>query len=125
MRCADLLGRRAPAVAVLGIIVVVFVVGCLATSRGGAQPAPGSSKILSPTAEKELTFSDSKLAVVFAIDGQGNIQAFRREGTVPLDVQLPLRAEQVEAFLALTVMKTTNPKVCWRTTLGSLQCVTY
>ncbi len=110
---------------VLGVASAALVAGCVALARGGAQNAPGEPRVLSAAAEKELTFSDSKLGVVFAIDGEGNIQAFRREGTQPLDLKLPLHADQVEAFLALTVIKTSNPKVCWTTTYGSLKCITY
>lgn len=110
---------------VLGGVIAAVIVGCVGGARGGPKTGSAESRVLSPAAEKELTFSDTQLAIVFAIDGNGQIQPFRRQGTEPVAYQLPLPAQAVEMIEGITVIRTKNPKVCWTMTNGDRACVSW
>ena len=110
-------------------LIVGGLISACANSGGqyGTTPARQSSgtetvKVLSPKVEEELTFSDSELAVVFAVDKKGRLQAFTTEGNKVAPKDLPLRAGNIDQMDTITTFKTSNPKSCWLSH-GSLVCV--
>lgn len=112
----------------LGLISVLSLQGCNAADTSNTPPTPpsrGEIPALSAAAEKELTFSNTRIAVVFAIDGDGKIQAFRRADSKTIPLEFPLHAEQVAAMSGISLIRTTNPKACWMTTLGDRKCVSW
>ncbi len=79
---------------------------------------------LSPEVEEALTFSDSELAVVFAVDRDGRIQAFTTQDNKVAAREFPLPAGNIDEMETITTFKTSNPKVCW-VMFGSLRCVSW
>lgn len=75
--------------------------------------------VLSPEAERELTFSDNRLMVVFALDSAGNIQPFKAQGAieVPFEPGLPVNNFQGISFI------NGNPRCCFTTTQGWRRCI--
>ncbi len=78
---------------------------------------------------KELAFSKKRIALVFAVDEDGKIQAFRAPETKAFtagDLALhPLHAESIAAFKSFAIIKTTNPKICWSGSDGTCYCISY
>ena len=117
-------------VATVSLIVGSLISAC-ANSGGqyGKEPmrhttVPEDVKVLSPRAAKELSFSDSELAVVFAVDKEGNIQPYTTADNEVAAKKFPLWAGDIEQMNAITTFKTSNPKVCWLMH-GSLVCVSW
>jgi len=82
-------------------------------------------EVLSTDAVKELTFSDSELAVVFAMDKDGNMQAYRTDGSkAAVTLEFPLLADKIQHMSTITTFQTSNPKTCW-TMHGTLVCITW
>ena len=80
-------------------------------------------EVLSTDAVKELTFSDSPLAVVFAVDKDGNMQAYRTDGSkAAITLEFPLLADKIEHMSTITTFQTSNPTTCW-TMHGPLVCL--
>ncbi len=85
----------------------------------------GDVKQLSPEAAKELRFSDSKLAVVFVVDKDGNIQAYTPNiDNTTNKRDFPLPAGDIVHMSTITTFQTSNPKTCW-TMHGTLFCVSW
>jgi hypothetical protein len=111
----------------------VLLLGCegpVNAGDTGKRPAKeGEPAVLSKAAEQELSKSftekKKKLAVVFAVDEDGRLQAFRRADQKTEHVKFPFKAGEVAAMLGITVIKTTNPKYCWFSTSGSLICISW
>jgi len=117
------------------VATVSLIVGSLisACANSGGQygkenprpvTAPADVKVLSPEAAKELSFSDSELAVVFAVDKDGNIQAYTTDGNKAASREFPLPAGEIEHMSTITTFQTSNPKTCW-TMHGTLVCVSW
>ncbi|MEA3242176.1 MAG: hypothetical protein U9Q19_01905 [Pseudomonadota bacterium] len=82
-------------------------------------------EVLSTDAVKELSFSDSELAVVFAVDKDGNMQAYRTDGSkAAASREFPLPAGEIEHMSTITTFQTSNPKTCW-TMHGTLVCISW
>lgn len=79
---------------------------------------------LSPVAAKELKFSENELAVVFAMDREGNIQAFTEEGNKWAVMGYPLKAGEITQMNTITTFQTSNPKTCWLS-FGYQTCITW
>lgn len=79
---------------------------------------------LSPVAVKELKFSENELAVVFAMDRKGNIQAFTEEGNKWAVMGYPLPAGNITQMNTITTFQTSNPKTCWLS-FGYQTCITW
>lgn len=84
-------------------------------SQHEEEPLP----VLSPDAERELTFSNNQLMVVFAMDAAGNIQPFKVQGAreVPFEAGLPVNNFQGISFI------NGNPRCCFTTTHGQRRCL--
>jgi len=105
--------------------ICILVVSCATTAIGGDKnyPAEGNVKVLSNAAEKDLTFSDKPLRVVFAIDASGKIQGFRTSKERSFPITKPFHAGDVEKIEMITLIKTSNPKWCYKTTSGDQDCI--
>ena len=81
--------------------------------------------VLSADAVKELSLSDSELAVVFAVDKDGNMRAYRTDGSkAAVSLEFPLLADKIQHMSTITTFQTSNPKTCW-TMHGTLVCITW
>lgn len=81
-------------------------------------------KVLPEEVEKLLKFDDDELAVVFAIDRRGNVQAYRnRKSGEARETPFPLKADKITSMQCVTVFETANPKTCWTDGSGNLVCV--
>jgi Tol biopolymer transport system component len=85
---------------------------------------PGDVKVLSAQAVKELSFSDSELAVVFAMDKNGNIQTYTTDEEKTTEKDFPLPAGEIEHMNTITTFQTSNPKTCWLMH-GTLSCISW
>lgn len=79
---------------------------------------------LTPQAANDLRFSDSKLAVVFAVDKEGKVQAFARSGSKFKPLAFPLHAENIIRMDTVTTFRTSNPTTCWLMG-GSNLCISW
>lgn len=80
--------------------------------------------MLSAQAVKELSFSDSELAVVFAVDKNGNIQTYTTDEEKTTEKDFPLPAGEIEHMNTITTFQTSNPKTCWLMH-GTLSCISW
>lgn len=87
--------------------------------NGGGEVIP-----LSESAEKELSVSGRQLAVVFAVDVNGNIQAFRSNRGKLVSVDFPIKDATVLDFRGISLLNL-NPKTCWKTDGGDKHCLVY
>jgi len=99
----------------------IAISGCATAGERGKVPTFGDATA------KELAFSDKRVTMVFAVDESGRVQEFRAFGTKTFTVHdlaaQPLKAGSIAAFESFSIIKTTNPKVCWPSRDGSTQCV--
>jgi len=109
---------------VLSVVVLmagIAISGCATAGERGKVPTFGDATA------KELAFSDKRVTMVFAVDESGRVQEFRAFGTKTFTVHdlaaQPLKAGSIAAFESFSIIKTTNPKVCWPSRDGSTQCV--
>lgn len=108
---------------ILFALLGIFLASCASTAYSGSQDNMAVKK-LSSAAEKELTTTDTPTAVVFSIDRKGRIQAFVPGGNKSFSPKEPVKA-LISNIEAISVISSDNPKVCWRTTSGATQCVTW
>jgi len=117
------------------VATVSLIVGSLisACANSGGQygkenppqvTVPGDAKVLSAQAVKELGFSDSELAVVFAVDKNGNIQTYTTDEEKTTEKDFPLPAGEIEHMTTITTFQTSNPKTCWLMH-GTLSCISW
>ena len=117
------------------VATVSLIVGSLisACANSGGQygkenprqvTVPGDVKVLSAQAVKELSFSDSELAVVFAVDKNGNIQTYTTDEEKTTEKDFPLPAGEIEHMNTITTFQTSNPKTCWLMH-GTLSCISW
>ena len=116
------------ALAAVGIVLA----GCATAGEKGypASPRPGDAggvPAFGAGTAKELSFSDKRVTLVFAVDENGKVQAFRAPGarafTVRDLVAQPLKADFIEGFESCAIFKSKNPKICWPDRGGSTSCV--
>ena len=81
--------------------------------RQGTVPENVKVLELGPAAVEELKFSENELAVVFAVDKEGNIQAYTAKGNKWAIREFPLRAGEITQMNTITTFQTSNPKTCW------------
>ena len=72
----------------------------------------------------QLVFSDSELAVVFAVDKNGNIQTYTTDEEKTTEKDFPLPAGEIEHMTTITTFQTSNPKTCWLMH-GTLSCISW
>lgn len=108
----------------LSAVILVWgfaMFGCATAGEKNKVPTFGEATA------KELAFSDKRVTLVFAVDESGRVQEFRASGTKTFTVQdlgaHPLKAGSIAAFESFSIIKTTNPKVCWPGKDGTTQCV--
>jgi len=112
-----------PSRALSAVVLAVGIVmsGCATAGDRGKVPTFGDAT------SKELAFSDKRVTLVFAVDESGKVQAFRASGTKTFTVNdllaQPLKAGSIAAFESFSIIKTTNPKVCWPNRAGGTDCV--
>ena len=126
--------RNRPLYSVIAALAVVgiFVAGYFAVAAykdSAATYPPTEVPVFDSGTMKELTFGKKPLAMVLAVDEDGNIQAFRAPGTKAFTAgdlaERPLKADSIAAFRSLSIIKTTNPKICWTGSDGTVYCITY
>lgn len=121
---------------VLSVGLLVFFFGMLSTGcasmKGSGRdhhpnspPEAGSSLPLDESVEEKLRFGErNPIALIIAIDQKGNVQPYRNNSAGEgFSFKFPLRAEEIEWMYSTTIFKTTNPKYCWISTLGNMECV--
>lgn len=119
-----------PIVASIGIVALAAItVACSPEPDKRAETPPPpcpqcESKPLSKSAEDELKVGTAPPVVVFAVDAAGKIQAFRGANAKAFQPEFPLATEKVLALEGISLV-ILNPKVCWETTDGDKECVTY
>jgi len=79
---------------------------------------------LTPQAADDLRFSNSGLAVVFAVDKAGKVQAFAKRGSAFKPLTFPLHAENIIQMDTVTTFRTSNPTTCWLMG-GSNLCISW
>lgn len=107
-----------------GIVIGAGVAGCAPPPPQKAEVPPLRSRPLNSATEQALNFTENKLAVVFAIDNKGNIQPYRRSQASAAPVELPIKSATVLDFKSISLF-IFNPKVCWKTSDGDKECITY
>ena len=109
--------------------VGIMLAGCATAGERSYPPKPQPSDIptFGAATAKELSFSGKRVTVVVAVDEDGKIQEFRAPGTKAFTVRdlakNPLKADSIAAFESFSIIKTTNPKICWPSRDGSVSCV--
>ncbi|NOY71025.1 MAG: hypothetical protein GXP14_01400 [Gammaproteobacteria bacterium] len=83
--------------------------------------------VLSADAAKELQFSDEPLRVVFAIDASGEIKGFHTAECCSHDCSTTesIHAGEIQKIEMITLIKTSNPKWCYKTTAGHQVCISW
>jgi hypothetical protein len=84
--------------------------------------------LLSESVTKEIqSRMNESLAVVFAIDSEGNLHTLvpetAQEERSLCNFYFPLATGDVIKLRGLTIWKTSNPKMCWVTTDGERRCI--
>lgn len=108
----------------------LLATACQDGNSGGPKPpspGPGTSKVMK---EEVRAFFEAeergvKPGAVFVFYENGRIQAFRRNDQRSLKFERPLPAKEIAALESIAIIKTSNPKYCWRNSDGSEECVTY
>lgn len=117
---ASKIGFSQALVSVLLMLGVVMF-GCATAGEKEKVPTFGEATA------KELSFSDKRVTLVFAVDESGKVQEFRAHGTKTFTARdlerQPLKAGSIAAFESFSIIKTTNPKVCWPGNDGTTRCV--
>lgn len=109
---------------------VLLAAACQDGNGGGPKPpspGPGTSKVMKEDVQAffEAEERGVKPGAVFVFYENGRIQAFRRSDQRSLKFERPLPAKEVLALESIAIIKTSNPKYCWRNSDGSEECVTY
>ncbi len=83
--------------------------------------------VLSAEAAKELQFSEEPLRVVFAIDASGEIKGFRTAEcrSHACSATESIHAGDIQQIEMITLIKTSNPKWCYKTTAGHQVCISW
>jgi hypothetical protein len=124
---------RRPSSIIVGALAAtgIMLAGCATAGERGDSPRKPPHQRDVPTfgegTIKELSFGNKRLTMVVAVDEDGKIQEFRAPGTKffsvrDLDKQ-PLKAGSIASFESLSIIKTTNPKICWPRGDGAVCCV--
>lgn len=105
------------------LAAAIAISGCATAGERGEVPTFGDATA------KELAFNKKRVTLVFAVDEDGNVQRFRARDTKFFSVRdltaQPLKAGSIAAFESFSIIKTTNPKVCWPNAGGGVDCVEY
>jgi len=110
---------------IIGILIGMFANKLINmasyTAPDGAKPA----KRMNNATRKALEQNGKLPEVVFAITKNGNLQAFVPEKAKIVKPTFPLHANDVVFIETITIIETTNPKVCWKSLGGDEQCVSW
>lgn len=113
--------------AMVGLLMTACVTA--ADRDDAAKYSPADVPVFDGGTAKELSFSKKRLALVFAVDEDGKVQVFRAPETKVFSAgdlaQHPLHAGSIAAFKSFSIIKTTNPKICWLTSDGTCHCIYY
>jgi hypothetical protein len=129
--------RSLSAIVAVSAAAGIMLAGCVtaaeniekAEKSGNATQYPAKVPAFGPAVAKELASNGKRVTMVFAVDENGQVQAFRSPETRAFTARdlekRPLKADSIAAFESLAIIKTTNPKVCWTGSNGTLWCVCY
>lgn len=115
--------------ATVTVFTIIILTGCehLTTKDNPQTPPdpPGPVGRMAPDIADKLGFDNASTDVVLSINRNGKIMAFVRNGVkVDTSVTFPIHADNILSLDAISVVKTSNPKVCWGAG-GSQTCVIY
>ena len=127
-KAAPVCRRPSAMFSVVSAVLGIMLAGCVTAGEKVSTPQQKSDvPTFGAGTAKELAFSDMRVTLVFAVDEDGKVQEFRAPGTKTFTVRdlaaHPLKAGSIAAFEAFSIIKTTNPKICWPTIGGTLKCV--
>jgi hypothetical protein len=92
----------------------------------GQAPADSQSAALPEACADALKFGGSELAVVFAVDRDGNTKAYYNGKATPgHKTQFPKKKNEIANVTNISVFQTTNPTTCWLDGLGYQRCVSW
>jgi hypothetical protein len=84
----------------------------------------------SQTVAKTARVNPDEVAVVFVVDRSGKVKTIvptnkATSGAKRCDFNFPLKADTIKDLNTVDVFATTNPKVCWRNSSGTEECVVW
>lgn len=85
---------------------------------------PGPVGRMPADVANKLGFGSAQTDVVLSINKNGKVKAFVRDGVKVQTVDLPIHAGDILALESISIVKTSNPKVCWNTG-GGQTCTFY
>jgi len=114
-----------------GILIIISFLGGLYADKFlnkmdvGTPGQPVSAKTIGPKVQDALSHNNQKPAVAFSITRNGSIQAFVPKGANVIKPKFPLHADNILNINTITIYSTSNPKTCWKNSLGRDECVTW
>lgn len=115
-RSRGVLGKAGVRAAAAGALILLGgVIGGVVVAAQGSKPIP-------PGVWNQLKFGSNELAVVFAVDTEGNIQPYYDPGVGKPEAYQPIANPLHTPWVQ---MQMGNPKVCWIASDGGQECQTY
>ena len=111
-----MLSIKSKIIAGLVLLSVCTLGGCqtLAQKAAGTDnvPTPPGTGRMPPNVADALDFGGAKTKIALAVNENGKVKAFVRDGVDLHEVTLPIHADNLLAIESIVVFRTSNPKVC-------------